>query len=124
MKISTPAIILVATLAAAQVRADCDAPDEPRIPDGAQASMQEMLDAQESVQTFQSANMDYLRCLEAAFAGYEKAAQEAEKKTEAAKAMAAYSETVEAYNAAVAKEESVAEEFNTQIGEFRAANPG
>ncbi|TCO72612.1 hypothetical protein [Chromatocurvus halotolerans] len=112
--------VLVAAMGAAASHADCEAPDEPNIPDGANASMQDMLDGQESVKTFQAANMDYLRCLEAAFTEAEKTAKNAEEKTEAARAMVAYSKAVEAYNAAVSKEESVAGEFNTQIREYQA----
>jgi len=109
-------------MGAAASHADCEAPDEPNIPDGANASMQDMLDGQESVKMFQAANMDYLRCLEASFTEAEKTAKNAEEKTEAAKAMAAYSKAVEAYNTAVSKEESVAGEFNTQIREYQAKN--
>jgi len=109
-------------MGAAASHADCEAPDEPNIPDGANASMQDMLDGQESVKMFQAANMDYLRCLEAAFTEAEKTAKNAEEKTETAKAMAAYSKAVEAYNTAVSKEESVAGEFNTQIREYQAKN--
>lgn len=115
-------VILVAAMSGAYAHADCSAPEEPKIPDGANASMQDMLAGQESVKTFQSANMEYMKCLEAAFADAEKAAKDAEDKTEAAKAMATYSQAVEAYNAAVSKEESVAGEFNTQIREYKAAN--
>ena len=121
MKILTQAI-LVAAMGAAHVQADCEAPDEPKLPDGANASMQDMLDGQESVKTFQSANMDYMECLEAAFADAKKAAENADDKTEAAKAMATYAEAVDAYNAAVSREESVAGEFNTQIREYKAAS--
>ena len=121
MKILTQAI-LVAALGAAHVQADCEAPDEPKLPDGANASMQDMLDGQEAVKTFQSANMAYMKCLETEFADAEQAAENAEDKTEAAKAMATYAEAVDAYNAAVAREESIAGEFNTQIREYKASN--
>lgn len=121
MKILTCAV-LVAAMSAAASHADCEAPDEPNIPDGANASMQDMLNGQESVKMFQAANMDYLKCLEAAFAEAEKTAKNAEDKTQAARAMAVYSEAVEDYNTAVSKEESVAGEFNTQIREYQATN--
>lgn len=121
MRIVKSAILAMAMGATASY-ADCEAPNEPDLPDGANASMQDMLDGQESVKTFQAANMDYLSCLEAAFTEAEKTAKNAEEKTEAARAMAAYSKAVEAYNTAVSKEESVAGEFNTQIREYKAAN--
>lgn len=121
MKVLTCAV-LVAAMGASYAHAECEAPQEPKIPDGATASMQDMLDGQQSVKTFQSANMDYMKCLEAEFAEAEKAAKDAEDKKEAARAMASYSEAVDAYNTAVSKEESVAGEFNTQIREYKAAN--
>lgn len=121
MKILTRAV-LVAAMGTAYAHAECEAPDEPKIPDGANASMQDMLDGQQSVKTFQGANMAYMKCLEAAFAEAEKAAKNADDKTEAAKAMATYSAAVDDYNTAVSLEESVAGEFNTQIREYKAAN--
>ncbi|MFN2327497.1 MAG: hypothetical protein ABR612_01135 [Chromatocurvus sp.] len=114
--------ILVVAMGATASYADCEAPDEPNIPDGANASMQEMVDGQESVKAFQAANMEYLKCLEAVFTEAEADAKNADNKTQAAKAMATYSKAVEDYNTAVAKEESVAGEFNTQIREYQASN--
>jgi hypothetical protein len=114
--------LLTAALASGQAWAQCEAPKEPTIPDGAEASMQDMLDGQEAIKAFQSENMEYLKCLEAEFADAKAAAESAEEKAEAAKAMAAYSEAVDAYNSAVAREESLAGEFNTQIREYKAAN--
>ena len=121
MKILTRAV-LVAALGTGYAHAECEAPAEPQIPDGANASMQDMLDGQQSVKAFQSGNMDYMKCLEAAFAEAEKAAKNADDKTEAAKAMATYSEAVDAYNTAVSREETVAGDFNIQIREYKAAN--
>lgn len=112
--------ILVVAMGATVSYADCEAPNEPDLPDGANASMQDMVDGQESVKAFQAANMDYMKCLEAVFAEAEVAAKNADNKTRAAKAMATYSKAVEAYNTAVSKEESVAGEFNIQIREYRA----
>lgn len=121
MRIVKSAILGMAMGATASY-ADCEAPNEPDMPDGANASMQDMLDGQESVKVFQAANMDYLKCLEAAFAEAEAAAKKADGKTQAAKAKATYSKAVEAYNTAVSKEESVAGEFNIQIREYQASN--
>ena len=39
-------------------------------------------------------------------------------------ATAAYNKAVEMYNAAVSAEEEVAGQFNTEIREYKAANPG
>ena len=43
---------------------------------------------------------------------------------ERAAAKVAYDKAVETYNAAVSKEEEVAGQFNTEIREYKAANPG
>jgi hypothetical protein len=43
---------------------------------------------------------------------------------EKAAAQETYQKGVDAYNAAVSKEEEVAGQFNTEIREYKAANPG
>lgn len=121
MRIVTGAVLVVA-MGAAVVRADCEAPSEPTLPDGASASMQDMLDGQESVKIFQTANLDYMGCLETAFTDAERTAKNAGDKAQAAKAMATYSRALDAYNTAVSKEERVAGEFNTQVRAYQTAN--
>lgn len=115
--------VLALVLGANLALADCDAPAEPEIPDGASATLEDMLAGQKAVKTFQAANADYLACLEKA---YEKAAKAASKGSDDAKAAAEadYKKGLDAYNAAVAKEEDVAGQFNTEIREYKAANPG
>ncbi len=43
--------------------ADCAQPDMPEMPDGASATLEQMLEGQKSVKAFQTANMDYMKCL-------------------------------------------------------------
>lgn len=64
MKKTTFALML-ALCASAAARADCTAPEQPTLPDGAEASMEEMLAGQKAVKSFQEANMDYMKCMEA-----------------------------------------------------------
>lgn len=104
------------------VWAECNAPAQPELPDGASASMEEMLGGQKSVKAFQEANTTYRKCVEADIAAAKTAGESAE--TDAARAAAAktHSAAIERFNAAVAAEEAVAGEFNTQVREYKAAN--
>lgn len=114
------ALSLTAVLAAsAQAQGDCESPDMPTMPDGRSASMEDMLAGQKAVKTFQSDNMDYMKCLEAEFTAA-KAAVEDDGSDKAA--METYSNAVEAYNSAVSAEEEVAGQFNVELREYKAAN--
>lgn len=124
-KLACAAAILAFGSAAAM--ADCEAPETPEVPDGATASMDDMLAGQKAVKSFQTANVEYMKCLEGVFTEAEatvKNAGEDASEEDIAAAQKAYSDAVEAYNAAVSNEESVAGQFNTEIREFKAANPG
>lgn len=106
----------------ARAQDSCDAPTQPDMPDGSSASMEEMLAGQTAVKEFQAANMAYMQCLEAVFAAAEKTVKSTRDKAERAVAEATYEEAVEAYNAAVSKEQQVAGDFNVALREYRAAN--
>ena len=98
--------------------ADCDMPETPTLPDGATSSMEQMLEGQKAVKAFQAANLAYMQCLEpqmkAATAAVEAGDEGAADK---------YKALEEAYNGAVSVEEEVAGQFNTEIREYKAANP-
>jgi len=115
----------ILTLGSSAAMADCAKPDTPQLPDGASATMEDMLAGQKAVKTFQTANMEYMKCLEQVFTTAEAKVKEgADSADEAvAEAQKAYTEAVEAYNAAVSAEETVAGQFNTEIREYKAANP-
>ncbi|GAB5412647.1 MAG: hypothetical protein Cons2KO_02500 [Congregibacter sp.] len=102
--------------------ADCDQPDRPQLPDGASATMQDMLDGQKAVKAFQTANVEYMKCLEKTFTKAEKAVKKARNDEKRAAAEALHNDSVAAYNAAVSAEEEVAGAFNIQIREYKAAN--
>lgn len=111
-------------LSSTAAMAECTQPEQPQLPDGATAKMEDMLAGQQAVKTFQTSNVEYMKCLEEAFSSAEATVKEgkADKATiEAAKK--SYAEAVEAYNAAVSSEEAVAGQFNTEVREFKAANP-
>jgi len=101
---------------------DCVQPESPVMPDGANSSMEDMLEGQKSIKTFQTVNLEYMACLEKEFTAAEAATLEGSDEEKAA-AQATYTEAVDAYNAAVSKEEEIAGQFNTEIREFKAANP-
>ena len=121
MKKTTCALML-ALCASAGAYADCTAPEEPALPDGASASMEEMLAGQKAVKAFQEANMDYMKCVEARIEAAKTAGEEAETEDARDAATETYAAAVEAYNKAVSAEETVAGDFNTQVREYKAAN--
>lgn len=116
IKYSALALALGSTSALA---ADCEEPNAPQLPDGASSSMEQMLEGQKAVKTFQTANLEYMKCLEPMLTSAETQVQEG-----AEGAAEAYKEIEARYNAAVSKEEEVAGQFNTEIREYKAANPG
>lgn len=120
-RLTALAAMLLAAILGSPVRAadHCVSPEMPTMPDGASASLEEMLEGQKAVKTFQSANMEYMQCLEATFTAAKKAVEnggdDAAKET--------YSTAVDAYNTAVSAEEEVAGQFNIELREYKAANP-
>jgi hypothetical protein len=63
-------------------------------------------------------------CLEKEFTAAEAAVLEGTSDEDKEAAQATYQKAIDAYNAAVSKEEEVAGQFNTEIREYKAANPG
>lgn len=105
---------------AASMAADCVAPDSPDVPDGATATMEQMLEGQKAVKAFQAANLEYMGCLDPLVA---EAAAAAKADGASDSAIALVKELEAKYNAAVSKEEAVAGSFNTAIRAYKAANP-
>jgi hypothetical protein len=103
---------------AAPAFADCPYPPAPsKIPDGASATLQEMLDGQKAVKDYDAAINTYLSCIDKELSdniakGGEqlKPEQKADmQKVEAQK-----------HNAAIDQEQSVADRFNEQVKVFKA----
>ena len=116
--------VLVAGMvfAAGAAAEDCTAPEAPTLPEGGSSTMEQMLEGQKAVKAFQAANLEYMGCLETKFTAAEKAAKSGSDE-EKADAQKVYNESMNAYNAAVTKEEEVVGQFNTEIREYKAANP-
>ena len=91
--------------------AECNAPEEPTMPDGASADLAMMVEGQKAVKAYVAVvEGEYLPCLEAATT----AAAEADPSAEAVAARAAV------YNAAVDKVTAMGEAFNAEIREYKA----
>ncbi len=119
-KFAIPAFTLVLASGHALAQ-DCTAPAKPTLPDGGAASMEQMLEGQKAVKAYQAENIAYRECLEP---GMEKARGLAEQGEDGAEdATEEYMALQEAYNASVTAEEEVAGQFNTEVREYKAANP-
>ena len=119
MKTIRYSVLALALCSTSSLAGDCEPPAKPELPDGASSTMEQMLEGQKAVKAFQAANLEYMKCLEPALA-----AAEAEAKEGVEGAVDKYKEVEEVYNAAVSAEEEVAGQFNTEIREYKAANPG
>jgi hypothetical protein len=102
--------------------AECVAPEAPSLPDGSSASMQDMIAGQKAVKAFQAENITYMSCVEKLITEAEAKATAGTEEEKAA-ALAARAQAESVYNAAVSVEEEVAGQFNTEIREYKAANP-
>ncbi|MEQ9464248.1 MAG: hypothetical protein RJQ10_11355 [Haliea sp.] len=116
-------LLAVLALGSSMAMAECVQPEAPDLPDGASATMDEMIAGQQAVKTFQAANLEYMSCLEGEFTAA-KTAIEGGKAEDPKALQAVYEKSIDAYNSAVSTEEAVAGQFNTEIREYRAANPG
>jgi hypothetical protein len=112
------AIAALAALTAGPAYADCPYPPAPaKIPDGATATMEDMLAGQKAVKEYDTAINQYVACIDK------------ELKDSVAKGgdqlkpeQKADMEKVEAqkHNAAIDQEQSVADRFNEQVKAFKA----
>lgn len=119
MKNLRMAVLGLALTSAMSMADDCVAPVAPDIPDGEDSTLEQMLEGQKAVKAFQAANLEYMSCLEPKLAAAEAAVKEG---TEGAAEQ--YTALQESYNAAVSREEELAAKFNTEIRDYKTANPG
>lgn len=120
MKALSLALAGLALVSASALAEDCAAPEVPEIPDGGTSTYDQMIEGMSSVKAFQEANAAYMGCIEPKLA----AATAAAKADDASDIEKAAAQALNAaYNAAVAAEEALAGAFNTEIREFKAANP-
>jgi hypothetical protein len=121
MKIKTLATLAL-LMGSSVSMAECMMPEAPTLPQGATSTMEDMIAGQSTVKKFQADNIAYMGCLAKSFNEAEAASKKGTKEDKAA-ATAAYDNAVNEYNNAVSKEEEVAGQFNTEIREYKAANP-
>mgnify|MGYP001189256337 CR=1 FL=1 len=117
IKLALIGLILGST---ASIADDCTAPPSPTLPDGATASMEQMLAAQKAVKAFQAANTDYRACLDPLVTAAEVAAAGDSPGPDLQKTLEQLNVD---YNASVSAEEEVANGFNVALRDFKAANP-
>lgn len=103
------------------VAQDCTAPEKPTLPDGSSATMEQMLEGQKTVKAYQAENVAFRECLEPGLEKAKLAAEQGEEGSE--EAVEAFMTLQESYNNSVSAEEAVAGQFNTEVREFKAANP-
>ena len=118
IKLALIGLILGST---ASIADDCTAPPSPTPPDGATASMEQMLAGQKAVKAFQAANADYMTCLDPLIIAAEVAAAGDSPGPDLKATLAQLNDD---YNASVSAEEEVANEFNVALREYKKANPG
>jgi hypothetical protein len=99
---------------------DCTAPQTPNLPDGATASMEQMLAGQKAVKAYQAANTDYRACLDPLVTAAEVAAAGDSPGPDLTNAL---SQLNDDYNASVSSEEELAVGFNAALRDYKKANP-
>jgi phage-related tail protein len=115
--------LLAATFAAAlavtaPVYADCTYPAAPsKIPDGASATLEDMLAGQKAVKEYQKAMDDYVGCIDKELA--DKLAKGGDQLKPEQKADMQKVET-QKHNAAIDQEQAIADRFNEQVKVFKA----
>jgi len=114
------ALIGLALASAASIADECTAPALPTLPDGATASLEQMLAGQKAVKDYQAANTEYRTCLEPQVSAAEVAAAGDSPGPELQETLKQLNDE---YNASVSKEEELAIMFNTELHEYKEANP-
>jgi len=93
-------------------QSECERPETTVIPDGASATLEEMLEAQAGVRAFLDAMNGYIDCMDARI---EAAAEDTPPET--------INGWIEARNSAVGEEEALAARFNEERQAYQQANP-
>jgi len=111
LKLRTVILTSVATLSATSGFAACVSPVEVSVPNGSQASQEEMLTAQQAVKSYMAEMEDYLKCLDDESATMGDTENDEQRNAH-----------VQQHNSAVDAMERVANGFNEQIRAYKALN--
>ena len=112
------AMALGAALTAGAAYAECPYPAAPdKLPDGASATMEDMLAGQKTVKAYQKAIDDYVACIDKELE--QAIAKGGDKLKPQQKADMQHVEA-QKHNAAIDQEQSVADRFNEQVKLFKA----
>lgn len=114
------AILGMVFTSAASFADDCTVPNTPTLPDGAEATMEQMLVGQQAVKEYQAANTSYRACLDPQIAAAETAAAGDSPGPELVEALKVLTDS---FNESVSKEEELATVFNAELREYKEANP-
>lgn len=114
------ALISLTLGSAVSIADDCTAPATPTMPDGATATMEQMLAGQKAVKEYQAANTNYRACLDPLVNAAQVAAAGDSPGPELTNAL---SQLNDDYNASVSSEEAVADGFNAALRAYKKANP-
>jgi hypothetical protein len=112
MKVLTSCLLATLFCGYGSTAAACEAPSPVALPDGATATRDQMLAAQQEVRAYQAAMNEFVACIDSELQG------EGEQAPEEFKSL-----MVSRHTAAVTDMEGVAAAFNDQLRAFRAANP-
>ncbi|MEM7611260.1 MAG: hypothetical protein AAF270_06265 [Pseudomonadota bacterium] len=108
-------LIAVASLSlAGGALAECEYPSRIDVPNGSQASKEEMMDGQKSIKAYMEKMNTYLDCIDAETASAKQEGEAAEVTAERQSLLA------KKHNAAIEEMEAVAADFNEQVRAYKA----
>lgn len=96
----------------AVAQSNCNRPDSINIPDGASASLDQMIEAQNGVRGYVSSMEEYLECMDSMI-------DDADEETDAD----TVNSWINQYNAGVDEMEATAQRFNEERAAYQQANP-
>ena len=116
------ALAFTAALVAGAAHADCPYPTPPaKLPDGATATLEEMLAAQKTVKAYQKAIDDYVACIDKAL---DEAIAKGGDKLKPEQQADMQKVEHQKHNAAIDQEQAIADRFNEQVRVFKSRPPG
>jgi hypothetical protein len=112
------ALACAAALATGVARADCTYPAAPdKLPDGSTATLEQMLDGQKQVKTYDKAINDYVACIDKQL---DEAIAKAGDSIKPEKKADMQKVETQKHNAAIDELQNVADRFNEQVKVFKA----